>query len=81
MKEIKRLSKVTGRLNKNYQDNHNRVKQLGHLDREGENSPVRNVIKNIRGSIRIDSQISEHLKVHRKSILDTSKSAATLPKV
>lgn len=81
MKEIKRLSKVTGRLEKNWQDNHDRVTQLAHLDREGENSPVRNLIKNIRDSIRIDSQIADHLKEHRKSILDTSKSAATLPKV
>ena len=71
MREIKRLSKVTRRLEKNWQDNHNRITQLAHLDKEGENSPTRNLMANIRDSIRIDSQISAGLKSHRKSILDS----------
>ena len=44
MKEILKLSKVTQRMGENWKDNNNRVQQLRHLDREGEVSPLRNVI-------------------------------------
>ena len=44
MKEILKLSKVTQRMGENWKDNNNRVQQLRHLDKEGEVSPLRNVI-------------------------------------
>ena len=48
MKEIRKLSKVTRRLTQNFQDSHNRKMQLRHLNKEGENSPMKNVINQIK---------------------------------